>query len=114
MMNLTARTPSFVSSSGLTKPGEDLVWISRSWKNLFQVTIERGNLCNLSRPDYTQEDYGRSWSSQEWKSGAVEYDRSGKSEGISWDTLQKVDPHREERLLDRNAAFCKVRRADSH
>ena len=56
-----------------------------------------------SRPDCTQEDYGRSWSSQEWKSEAAEHDRSGKPEGISWDTLQKVDPHREEPLLDRNA-----------
>ena len=32
MMNLTARTPSAVSSSAFIKPGEDLVWISRSWK----------------------------------------------------------------------------------
>ena len=56
-----------------------------------------------SRSDYTQEDYGRSWSSQEWKSGAAEHDRSGKPEEISWDTLQKVDPHRAEYLLGRNA-----------
>ena len=41
--------------------------------------------------------------SQEWKSGAAEPDRSGKPEEISWDTLQKVDPHREEPLLGRNA-----------
>ena len=33
-----------------------------------------------SRSDYTQEDYGRSWSSQEWKSGVAENDRSGKPE----------------------------------
>ena len=56
-----------------------------------------------SRPDYTQEDYGRSWSSQEWKSGAAEHDRSGNPEKMSWYTLQKVDPHREEPLLGRNA-----------
>ena len=55
-----------------------------------------------SRPDYTQED-GQSWSSQEWKSGAAEHDRSGKPEEMSWYTLQKVDPHREEPLLGRNA-----------
>ena len=55
-------------------------------ENLFQVTMKR-----------------RSWSSQQWKSGAAEHDRSGKPEGISWDTLQKVDPHREEPLLGRNA-----------
>ena len=34
MMNLTERTPSFVSRVffSLIRPGEDLVWISRSWK----------------------------------------------------------------------------------
>ena len=58
---------------------------------------------NSSPPGYTQEDYGRSWSSQEWKSGAAEHDRSGKPEKTSWDTLQKVDPHREELLLGGNA-----------
>ena len=56
-----------------------------------------------SRPDYLQEDYGRSWSSQEWKSGAAEQDRSGKPEVNSWNSLKKVDPHREEYLLGRNA-----------
>ena len=66
-----------------------------------------------SRPDYTQEDYGQSWSSQEWKSGAAEHDRSGKPEGISWDSLQEVDPHREERLLGRNAHSARYGRADS-
>ena len=49
-----------------------------------------------SRSDYTQKDYGLSWSSQEWKSGTAEHDRSGKPEDISWDSMQKVDPHREE------------------
>ena len=39
----------------------------------------------------------------DWKSGAAEHDRSGKPEEISWDTLQKVDPHREEPLLGGNA-----------
>ena len=43
------------------------------------------------------------WSSQEWKSGAAVHDRSGKPETTSWDSLQKVDPHREEPLLDGNA-----------
>ena len=56
-----------------------------------------------SRPDYTQEDHGRSWSSQEWKSGAAEPDRSGKPEVNSWESLQKVAPHREEPLLGGNA-----------
>ena len=67
------------------------------------MTIERRNLCKTSRSDYSKEEYGRSWSSQEWKSGAAEHDRSEKPEEISWDILQKVDPHREEPLLGRNA-----------
>ena len=33
----------------------------------------------------------------------MEHDRSGKLEEISWDSLQKVDPHREEPLLGGNA-----------
>ena len=52
---------------------------------------------------YSKEDYGRSWSSQEWKSEATAHDRSGKPETTSWDILQKVDPHHEEPLLDGNA-----------
>ena len=56
-----------------------------------------------SRSDYLQKDYGLSWSSQEWKSGDGEHDRSGKPEENSWDSLQKVDPHREEPLLGRTA-----------
>ena len=68
-------------------------------EDLFQLTIERGNLWS----DYLQEDYGRFLSSQEWKSGAAEHDRSGKPEVNSWDSLQKVDPHREEYFLGRNA-----------
>ena len=56
-----------------------------------------------SRPDYIQGDYGRSWSSQEWKSGTVEHDRSGQPEKTSWDTMQQVVPHREEPFLDGKA-----------
>ena len=37
---------------------------------------------DTSRSDYLQEDYGRSWSCQEWKSGAAEHDRSEKPENI--------------------------------
>ena len=56
------------------------------------------NLVQPSRPDYLQEDYAQSWSSQEWKSGVAEHDRSGKLEVNSWDSLHKVDLHREEPL----------------
>ena len=56
-----------------------------------------------SQAGHSKEDYGRSWSSQEWKNGAAAHDRSGKPEVISWNTLHKVDPHREEPLLGGNA-----------
>ena len=56
-----------------------------------------------SPPGYSKEDYGQSWSSQEWKSGAAEHDRSRKPEKTSWDKMQKVAPHREEPLLGGNA-----------
>ena len=71
--------------------------------NLLRETIDRGNFERPSPPGYSKEDYGRSWSSQEWKSGVAEQDRSEKLEVNSWDSLQKVDPHREEPLLGRNA-----------
>ena len=57
-------------------------------ENLFQVTMERGNLWKRQDQIHLQEDYGRSWSSQEWKSGAAEHDRSGKPEKTSWDMMQ--------------------------
>ena len=102
MMNLTARTPSFVSSSASSNPGRTSYGYKDPGKSV-PSDDRTGKLVEPSRPDKTQEDYGRSWSSQEWKSGAAEHDRSEKPEGISWDTLQKVDPHREEPLLGRNA-----------
>ena len=38
-----------------------------------------------------------------WKSGDGEHDRSGQLLKNSWDSLRKVDPHREEHLLGRTA-----------
>ena len=52
-----------------------------------------------SRSDYTQEDSGRSWSSQEWKSGVAEHDLSGKFDCISLD---------EEPFLGRNAQVLRA------
>ena len=73
MTNLTARTPSFVSSSASTIP---------------------------ERTSHGYQDPGKSVPSD---------DRTGKPEGISWDALQKVDPHREESLLGRNAHSARYR-----
>ena len=102
MMNLTARTPSFVSSSASSNPERTSYGYQDPGKSV-SSDDRTGKLVETSRSDYLQRDYGRSWSSQEWKSGAAEPDRSGKPEGIAWDALKKVDPHREERLLGRNA-----------
>ena len=71
-------------------------------KDMF-LTIERGNLWKRQDQTIYKVDYGLFWSSQEWKSGAGERDRSGKPEVNSWDSLQEVDPHREEYLLGRTA-----------
>ena len=102
MMNLTARMPSVVSfstssnpvktSNGYQDPGKSAAGDDRS-----------GKPEKPSPPGYSKEDYGQSWSSQEWKSGAAAHDRSGKPEKTSWDMLQQVAPHREEPLLDGNA-----------
>ena len=102
MMNLTARMASVVSSStssnpvrtwcGHQDPGESVAVDDRS-----------GKPDRLSPAGYSQEDYGRSWSSQEWKSGAAAHDRSRKPEKTSWDMMQQVRPHHEEPLLDGSA-----------
>ena len=100
MMNLTARTPSFVSSSASSNPGRTSYGYQDPGKSV-SSDDRTGIPVETSRSE--QEDYGQSWSSQEWKSGAAEHDRSEKPEGISWDALQKVNPHREEPLLGKNA-----------
>ena len=102
MMNLTARIPSVVSSSTSSNPERTSYGYQDPGKSV--ASDDRtGKPVQPSQPDYSQEDCGRSWSSQEWKSGAAEHDRSGKREEISWDTLPKVAPHREDPLLDGNA-----------
>ena len=101
-MNLTARTPSFVSSSASSNPGRTSYGYQDPGKSVSNddrtVKPEKP-----SRSDYLQKDYGLSWSSQEWKSGDGEHDRSGQPDRNSWDSLRKVDPHREEYLLGRTA-----------
>ena len=102
MMNLTARMPSVVSSSTSSNAG-------RTWHGYqdpgtsVAVDDRSGNPDRPSPAGHSKEDYGRSWSSQEWKSGAAAHDRSGKPEKTSWDAMQQVVPHHEEPLLDGNA-----------
>ena len=102
MMNLIARMPSVVSSSTSSNP-------ERTWhgyqdpEKSVAVDDRSGKPDRPSPAGYSKEDNGRSWSSQEWKSGAAAHDRSGKPEKTSWDAMQQVRPHHEEPLLDGNA-----------
>ena len=102
MMNLTARMPSVVSSSTSSNPGRTSKRDQDPGKSVARDD-RSGKPEKPSPPGYSKEYYGQSWSSQEWKSGAAAHDRSGKPEVNSWDSLQQVDPHREEPLLDGNA-----------
>ena len=100
MMNLTARTPSFVSSSASANPGRSSYGHHEPEQPVLGDSA--GKPVATSRSNYSQE-YGSSWSSQVWKSGYEEHDRSGKPEQNSWDSLERVDPLREEHLLGRTA-----------
>ena len=95
-MNLTARMPSVVSSSTSSNPGRT----SYGYQDPGKSVAGDDRSGKPSPPDYSKGDYGQSWSSQEWKSGATAHDRSGKPEKTSWDMMQQVVPHREEPLLD--------------
>ena len=100
MMNLTARTPSFVSSSASSNPGRTSYGYQDPERHV--LDDRAGRPVETSRSNYSQE-YGSSWSSQVWKSGNGEHDRSGKPEQNSWDSLERVDPPRGEHLLGRTA-----------
>ena len=97
MMNLTARTPSFVSSSASANPERSSCGYQDPGKSV--PSDDRAvKPVETSRSNYSQ-DYGPSWSSQVWKSGDGEHDRPGQPDKNSWDSLGKVDPHRGEHLL---------------
>ena len=102
MMNLSARMPSVVSSSTSSKP--EKTWYGYQDPGKSVVVDDRsGKPDRLSPAGYSKLDYGRSWSSQEWKSEATAHDRSGKPDETSWSVVQQVRPHHEEPLLDGNA-----------
>ena len=101
-MNLTARMPSVVSSSTSSNPERT----SYGYEDLGKSVLgddRSGKPEKPSPPGYSKEDYGQSWPSQEWKSGAAAHDRSGKPEKTSWNLMQQGAPHREEPLLDGSA-----------
>ena len=102
MMNLTAEMLSVVSSSTSSYPAKTSHGHQDPGKSVASHDGSRKPE-KPSPPGDSKEDYGQSWSSQEWKSGAAAHDRSGKPAKTSWDMMQKVVPHREEPLLGRNA-----------
>ena len=101
MMNLTSRTPSFVSSSASSNPERT----SHGYQDPERHVLDdrTGQPVEMSRSNSLQKDYGPSWFSQVWKSGDGEHDRPGQPDRNSWDSLRKVGPHRGEHLLDRTA-----------
>ena len=102
MMNLTARMPSVVSSSTSSNPGRTSYGYQDPGKSV--ASDDRsGKPEKPSPPGYSKEDYGQSWSSQEWKSGAAEHDRSEKPDKTSWNAVQQICPHHGDALLDGNA-----------
>ena len=102
MMNLTARMPSVVPSSTSSNPGKRWYGNQDPWRSV--VADDRsGQPDRLSPAGYSKLDYGRSWSSQEWKSEAATHDRSGKPDKNSWNAVQQVRPHHGDTLLDGGA-----------
>ena len=96
MMNLTARTPSIVSSSASTNPGGTVYGHHEPEQRVLDDST--GQPVAQPRSNYVQE-YGSSQSSQVWTCGNGD-DRSGQPE--SWNSLE-VDPLRGEHLLGRTA-----------
>ena len=80
MMNLIARTPSFVSSSTSVSPGKKHYGSQDPWKSVAGED-RSGRLDketnSFSSTDYSRLDYDRAWSSQEWKAEVTTHDRSG-------------------------------------
>ena len=102
MINLVARTPSFVSSSTSSSPGKKWYRNQDPWKSVV-VDDRSGQPDRLSPAGYSKLDYDRSWSSQEWKSEVTAHDRSGKNDKASWNEVQQVRPHHGDTLLDGGA-----------
>ena len=59
---------------------------------------------SFSSTNYSKLDDDRAWSSQEWKTEATTYDRSGRPDKTSWRMIQKVRRNRAIRKVRRNAS----------
>ena len=106
MMNLIARTPSFVSSSTSVSPVKRYDGKQDLWRSV--VAKDRSGQPDketesFSPPDYSKLDYDRAWSSQEWKADVTTHDRSGQPDKTSWRMVRQVRPDHEAILLDGTA-----------
>ena len=115
MMNLIARTPSFVSSSraqgrNITEikiHGNQLLEKDRSGQLVKETDFFEASdhyyheqfMESFSSTDYSKLDYNHAWSSQEWKAEATTHDRSGRPDKTSWRMVRQVRPDHEEILL---------------
>ena len=104
MMNLIARTPSFVSSSTSVSPVKRYYGNQDPWKSVVgEDRLGQPGKGSFSSTDYSKLDYDRVWSSQEWRAEATTHDRSGQPDKTSWRLVQQVRPDHEEILLDGTA-----------
>ena len=121
MMNLIARTPSFVSSSTSVSTGKKHYGSQDPWKSVagedrpgrldkgtdsFEASdhyFQEQFMESFSSTDYSKLDNDRAWSSQEWKAEATTHDRSGQLDKTSWRMVQQGRPDHEEILLDGTA-----------
>ena len=127
MMNLIARTTSFVPSSTSVSPEKRYYGNQDPWKSvagedrsgqpgkgtdLFEASnhyYHEQFMESFSSTDYSKLDYDRAWSSQEWKAEAATHDRSGRPDKTSWRTVRKVRLDHEEILLDGTAQSVRCR-----
>ena len=109
IMNLIARTPSYVSSSTSVSPGKGSYGSQDPWSSiakkeersgrpdkgtdLFEASDRRYHeqfMESFSSASYSKWDDDRTWSSQEWKTEIETYERSGRPDKTSW-KIRKFD-----------------------
>ena len=109
MMNIIARTPSFVPSSTSVSPGNKHYGSQDPWKSV--AGEDRSGRPGKETNSFEASDHHyheqfvenwivTAWSSQEWKAAAAMYDRSFRPDKTSWRMVRKVRPHHEEIFLD--------------
>ena len=122
MMNLIAGTPSHVSSSTSVSPVKRSYGSQDPWSSIAKKEVRSGRpdkgtdlfeasdhhyheqfMESFSSASYSKLDDDRAWSSQEWKTEATTYERSGRPDKTSWKMVRKVRPGHEEILLDGTA-----------